>query len=151
MYGIINKTNVQNVKNTMIDTLLSTISPHLCYACGRIGAILCENCKYDISYDRFGECILCSSVGEPRGICSTCKPCFSRAWCVGQRKGVLRKVIDDYKFENVMAAHVPLAALLSTVIGTLPLFCCGCAHPHHTGTFSPSRVCPRCSFGKATG
>jgi ComF family protein len=120
MYGIINKTNVQNVKNTMIDTLLSAISPHLCYACGRIESILCDNCKYDITYDHFNECILCSSTCEPNGICSTCKPCFSRAWCVSQRKEVLRKVIDDYKFENVMAAHVPLAALLSAVIGMLP-------------------------------
>ena len=120
MYGIINKTNVQNVKNTMIETLLSALSPHLCYACGRIGSVLCDNCKYDIIYDHFNECILCSKVCEPSGICKACRPCFSRAWCVGQRAEVLRKVIDDYKFENVKAARIPLASLLSSTIGMLP-------------------------------
>ena len=120
MYGIINKTNVQNVKNTMVDLLLSMLAPHLCCSCGQLGSILCDNCKYNISSDNFNVCIMCGRVYGARGICNRCKPSFSRAICVGERTDELRRLIDAYKFEHAKAAHVVLAELLSIKIGTLP-------------------------------
>lgn len=120
MYGIINKTNVQNVKNTMLDSLLSVISPHLCYSCGKIGSLLCDNCKYNIGYDNLNICIACGGVCGARGVCGGCTTNFTRAWHVGDRTDELRRLIDDYKFENVKAAHRVLAELLSNKIGILP-------------------------------
>ena len=120
MYGIINKTNAQNVKNTMIDSLLSLLAPHPCYSCGQLGPILCDNCKYDIIDEYFNVCILCGCVCGPRGICGSCKSSFTRAICVGERIDELRLLIDAYKFENAKAAYKVLAQLLSERIGQLP-------------------------------
>lgn len=120
MYGIINKTNVQNVKNTMLDILLSHLAPHLCYSCGRIGSILCDNCKYDITEEPFSACVMCNEVFSVNGLCSKCKAFFTHVWCVGERRDTLLRIIDDYKFENVKAAHKTLASLLSGRIGILP-------------------------------
>lgn len=103
----------------MLDTLLSTIAAHLCYNCGQIGGILCDNCKYDIIEDNIDRCIVCNKISQ-HGACDTCKVPFTRSWFIGERKGMLKKLIDDYKFENVKAAHGDLAALLSMTIGQLP-------------------------------
>jgi competence protein ComFC len=120
MYGIINKTNVQNVKNTMIDSLLSLVSPHLCYACGTIGALRCDNCKYDITSEGASQCFICKSENKRNGSCANCPAAFTHSWIVGEREGVLKKLVNDYKFENVKAAHKDLAELLSASIGQLP-------------------------------
>jgi ComF family protein len=42
---------------------------------------------------------------------------------VGERSGVLRRIIDCYKFYNAYAAHRDLASLLSDRIGVLPKEC----------------------------
>lgn len=104
----------------MIDRLFSHVAPHLCCGCGKTGTLLCDNCKYDINNDYFEGCIVCGGATGARGKCLHCKLPYSRAWCVGERSGELRKLIDDFKFENARAAHVPLAELLMERIGQLP-------------------------------
>ncbi len=120
MYGIINKTNVQNVKNTMFDKLLSILAPHLCYKCGKTGHLLCDNCKYDITSEEFVICILCRGPADSSGVCSNCDAHFSRAWCVGDRTEELHQLLNDYKFMRVYAAHVLFGELLAQKIGQLP-------------------------------
>jgi ComF family protein len=107
----------------MFDSLLSAIAPHLCCSCGKTGAVLCDNCKYDISLEYFEGCLACGSPAAVRGVCKICITPYSRAWCVGERSGVLRDVIDGYKFYNNYAAHRDLASLLSGCIGVLPPEC----------------------------
>src|SRR5688572_17137289 len=123
MYGRINKTNVQNVKNTMLDRLFSTIAPHLCYHCGEIGAILCDYCKYNIIDDSFTNCIICAGQAQKLGVCQEHATAYSKAWCVGERSDVLKRVIDDYKFQGLYAAHYTLAGLLAEVTPLLPSEC----------------------------
>lgn len=107
----------------MFDGLFSIIAPHLCYSCGKTGAVLCDNCKYDINSESFSGCIMCGQTAGPTGICASCPAIYSRAWCVGERSGALREVIDSYKFYNNYAAHRDLADLLSVRIGRLPENC----------------------------
>jgi ComF family protein len=45
---------------------------------------------------------------------------YDRAWCVGERSGVLQRLIGDFKFQNMYAAHHPLADLLNEKIDQLP-------------------------------
>ena len=104
----------------MIDTLLSYIAPHHCCGCGKIGSLLCDNCKYNISDDRFDSCILCGGSATPLGLCGRCKPPFERGWCVGERTEELKLIIDGYKFERKRAASQVLGRLLSDRIGMLP-------------------------------
>ena len=103
----------------MIDELLAIIAPHHCYLCGETGPILCQSCKYDIASDAQTGCIVCGSATE-NGICSSCRTSYEKAWCVGERIDELERLLDDYKFERVRAAHVVLADLLHLVLPVLP-------------------------------
>lgn len=101
----------QNVKNTMIDTLLEFIAPHLCSGCGKTGSPLCDNCKKDIIKNSFMVCILCLRPNS-NGVCRSHQLPYRRAWVVGFRRDVLRTLIDSFKFHNMKAASRNLAELL---------------------------------------
>lgn len=104
----------------MIDRLLATLAPHYCYNCAKAGTLLCDNCKYDITHDVPSGCILCKSSITSTGICDNCSVPYSRAWYAGERSGVLRQLIDGFKFRNIRSAYVPLAGILSEIVSELP-------------------------------
>lgn len=104
----------------MIDMLLSQVAPHLCCGCGEIGTLLCDNCKYNIINDVVKRCLSCAVVSGENGICQRCEVPYGRAWYVGERSGVLQRLIGDFKFQNTRAAYHPLADLLSDAIDQLP-------------------------------
>lgn len=100
-----------NVKNTILDTLLSLVAPHLCSGCGKIGNTFCDNCKYNINQEPFFGCILCG-VPNNQGICYSHKVKFQQAFVVGERSGPLQRLIGGFKFRNIKQSSTPLAQLL---------------------------------------
>jgi ComF family protein len=108
-----------NVKNTILDSLLSVVAPHLCSGCGQIGGTFCNNCKYDISIEPFSGCILCDKP-SPSGVCDEHKVAFNQAWAVGIRSGPLQRLIGGFKFRNMKAASGDLADLLDKILPRLP-------------------------------
>jgi ComF family protein len=104
----------------MIDTLLSYIAPHLCCGCNKMGSLLCDNCKYNITNESLNECVECSKAVIDN-TCGQCDLPYERSWCVGERDGILREIIDRYKFENTKAGCETLADLLDETISHLPL------------------------------
>lgn len=101
-----------NVKNTIVDRLLSVVAPHLCSGCGRIGGTFCDNCKYDIIIEPFSGCILCEKL-TISGVCAEHKVAFNQAWVVGARSGPLQRLIGGFKFRNMKAASRDLVDLLN--------------------------------------
>lgn len=108
-----------NVKNTILDSLLSVIAPHLCSGCGQIGRAFCDNCKYDITTEAFMGCVLCGEVAFS-GICDRHIVAFNQAWVVGTRSGPLQRLIGGFKFRNMQASVHDLADLLNRTLPTLP-------------------------------
>jgi ComF family protein len=104
----------------MIDTLLNYIAPHLCYGCGKIGTLLCDNCKYNITFETNNNCVACGNVSPRNGICATCKLPYQKGWHVGERTGELKSLIDGLKFEHKKSAATFLAQLLDQCIEQLP-------------------------------
>lgn len=104
----------------MIEGLLQFIAPHLCINCQKIGSLLCDNCKYDIISESFDRCIACLQASAT-GICNHHKLPYAQAWCVGERRDSLQKLIGTYKFQNARAAHRILATLLDERLPQLPL------------------------------
>lgn len=104
----------------MLDTLLSPLAPHLCCGCGKTGSILCDSCKHDNAEEPYIGCIMCGTNDNIDGICVKCRQFADRGWCVGLRSGVLRKLVDDYKFERMRSASRTLASLLDDKIEQLP-------------------------------
>ncbi len=111
---------LQNVKSTILDSLLSQVAPHYCCSCGEIGNLLCESCKYDINSDHVNSCLFC---GRPTSIADACRYCHSditRMWCVGERSGGLEKLINLYKFNYAKAASASLSEVLLACLPQLP-------------------------------
>lgn len=103
----------------MIDKLLDYLAPHYCYGCGEIGAALCEHCKYNIEEDYSEACVGCGGMAAS-GLCGTCHLPYQRSWVVGEREGLLRRLIDEYKFESVRGVADTLAELLADRLPELP-------------------------------
>ena len=104
----------------MFDKPLSFIAPHYCCGCDRIGTLLCDNCKYNITSERIPVCIMCHRPTAENWLCNTCKVDFSRAWVVSERKGVLQRLVGLYKFERAKAANCCLGDLLLDILPELP-------------------------------
>lgn len=106
----------------MIDLMLALIAPHICYGCAKTGAVLCSSCMNDIVTDDFGRCIWCLIPAGTSHQCRACRAATTTAgvWVVGERDGVLKTVIDEYKFESRRAAAGQLAELLARTIPVLP-------------------------------
>ena len=104
----------------MLDQLLNFVAPHHCYSCGKIGFILCDNCKYDIVSEGFSQCIACLKPVSGMNLCKAHSLPYQKAWVVGEREGVLDLVINAYKFDHRQAAHREFASLLDASLPVLP-------------------------------
>ncbi|MEI7539756.1 MAG: phosphoribosyltransferase family protein [Candidatus Saccharibacteria bacterium] len=104
----------------MLDTILSFIAPHHCSGCGKIGGLLCDNCKINIINESRMVCVVCHRPTGRNWLCNTCKVPYERVWVVGERTGILQRLIGLYKFERVRSAHKTLGDLLLEVLPELP-------------------------------
>lgn len=104
----------------MIDRLLQIVAPHYCFECGDVGALLCENCKYNITMEPMEACLVCLTPTGSDNVCQNCKTSYTRAWCVSLREGSIRQLIDAYKFERARSASKVLASLLDKSLPVLP-------------------------------
>lgn len=109
-----------NVKNTMLDDMLSIVAPHHCCGCDKIGSLLCDNCKYDIISELKTLCVVCNRPTVHNWLCSTCKAPFEKAWVVGERENVLQRLIGLYKFERAKSAYKQIGDLLLGILPELP-------------------------------
>lgn len=104
----------------MFDKLLAIIAPHYCYRCGKIGSILCDNCKKYITSRSYASCVLCGRIVKKANLCGTHRQSYDTLWCFGLRQGAIKRIIDDYKFHRVRAAAAVLTDLLDSRLPTLP-------------------------------
>lgn len=103
----------------MLDHLLSLIAPHSCYGCGLMGYILCQKCKNYINNHPYVGCVLCGQTATSNQCHRHALP-YQALWCVAARRGVVARLIDDYKFHHRRAAAEQLAALLAARLPELP-------------------------------
>lgn len=100
----------------MIERALQLVAPHPCCGCGKVGALLCVDCKNDIICEPFTGCIWCGGA-----FCDECIPYASKVWVVGVRQGTIGRAIDLYKFQRAKGAVRALAELLDHRLPLLPL------------------------------
>jgi len=104
----------------MIDTLLSYLAPHYCCGCGQIGSVICDNCKYNITSESFYACFSCGNNLINEETCAQCILPYQRAWCVGERSGVLKRAIGEFKFYHKRATYKDLADMMCDILPELP-------------------------------
>lgn len=104
----------------MLDKVLSIIAPHYCCGCGKIGSLLCTNCKKYITEEQNMVCVVCRRPTGSMWLCKSCRTPYERAWLVGNRGGVLQRLIGDYKFQRAKSGYKDLGDLLLAVLPELP-------------------------------
>ena len=105
--------------------LANILAPHYCCFCGKVGYSLCHSCEYNITSEVYEACILCRKLSRPAdNLCSGCPATFTKAWCVGDRQGGLKQLINSLKFERMRGAHQPLGELLAHTLPHLPSDVC---------------------------
>lgn len=119
------------VKNTTKCGLLDIVCPHTCMGCGRLGTVLCECCKKNIIQNRILICPICKcsvaktaeKVGNIDGLeqgCSCkhsgCGAEFEQIWAFGWREGVLKKLVERYKYQSIRAVGGVLVELLDVIM-----------------------------------
>lgn len=105
----------------MQELFINLIFPHYCCACGKIGTLLCNRCRYHIVNDGYGACVICRlPVQSSEALCKSCRVPYSRAWCVAAHEGAVRRLISDLKFERVKAVGQVLGSLLADSTPKLP-------------------------------
>lgn len=118
--AIIKKTEVLNVKMTMITHLAQLLAPDYCSGCHKIGHILCQSCRDDIISEPFGRCLACLEPTSRSHLCVRCRTLADDAWVVGERAGTLQRLVDDSKFASNRRACLAQALLLDQVLPKLP-------------------------------
>ena len=66
-------------------------------------------------------CIVCHRPTGGTWICKTCRMPYERVWVVGERAGVLQRLIGLYKFERAKSAYKSLGDLLLEILPELPV------------------------------
>lgn len=106
----------------MLETIFRAFAPHRCCSCGDNGALLCDNCKNNIIIDKYENCIGCLQPCGPTGLCKNCARKFDciQAWCLGERKDVLKQLGDRYKFDCKREGGRVFSDLLNDILPILP-------------------------------
>lgn len=103
----------------MLNKALSLLAPHHCYGCQKIGTLLCDNCKYNITNESFSGCLVCRKAAGPRGLCGSCHVPYWRVWCVSERVDELARLIEGYKFNRQVDAARILGKLIAEQLPSL--------------------------------
>ncbi|MEI7918603.1 MAG: phosphoribosyltransferase family protein [Candidatus Saccharibacteria bacterium] len=65
-------------------------------------------------------CIVCGRPTARTWLCNTCRVPYQRAWIVGERSGVLQRLVGLYKFSRAKAAYRDIGDLLLAILPELP-------------------------------
>ncbi len=103
----------------MIDELLHFVAPHLCSGCGRVGSLLCDDCKSYIIQRPLRGCVVCLNTSRD-GVCASHHLPYTKAWVVGERRDTLQRLVGSFKFQHARAGARILAELLHERIPLLP-------------------------------
>lgn len=64
-------------------------------------------------------CLVCLKPTANTNLCKACRGVISDAWFVGNRTGILQRLIGNYKFQRMLATSRDLAELLNEIIPVL--------------------------------
>lgn len=108
------------VKNTIFERFVDLVAPHLCVGCDSKYKILCECCVDDIINEPFLGCWSCAAASAS-GYCNDHKtPEFDSFWIASLRSGVVKDLIDLYKFGGAKSCSDPLSRIIDARVPILP-------------------------------
>ncbi|MDO4730311.1 MAG: hypothetical protein Q4A96_03910 [Candidatus Saccharibacteria bacterium] len=76
---------------------------------------MCNCCKKNICLG-YGKCLKCGKVLND-DFCSVCSLPFRFQFCLGERRGVLKELISEFKYNSNKAAGAKLVELIGGLVG----------------------------------
>ncbi|MBQ9029386.1 ComF family protein [Candidatus Saccharibacteria bacterium] len=101
------------VKKSMFEKILEMVLPFYCRGCGKVGAILCDECWGKI--ELIGKVTKNKKIPSKRGKIELGD--FDALFVGGFRTGALKVLLDDYKFKSVKKIGGVLAEIIDNAIG----------------------------------
>lgn len=105
------------VKNTIVESIWEFFCPYYCISCGKVGGILCSCCKKYIISGNNWKCLCCGDKLNNR-ICEKCKLPFREQFYIGERCGLLKDLINCYKYQSIRACSWVFVELLEDLFGS---------------------------------
>ncbi len=102
----------------MFDKALSLLAPHHCKSCQKIGKSLCDSCKNNIKDQhpaRIEKCIICQKTSSA-GLCWHRGFNFNQVYYLNYRQGILKDLINSYKFDLQRDLATPLAEIMAPIL-----------------------------------
>lgn len=103
----------------MIEALISIFAPHYCTNCLKVGTKLCDHCMNNINIEPLSNCLQCAGP-LIKQTCSNCKLPYSYIDSYLPRTGVIKQLIEDFKFNGARATAKPLAKILDNQMPHFP-------------------------------
>lgn len=104
------------MKNTIFESVWEFLCPYYCISCGKVGGILCDCCKKYIISGNNWRCLCCGGRLNNR-ICTKCELPFSKQFYIGERSGLLKELINCYKFQSIRVCSLVFANILWDLYG----------------------------------
>lgn len=104
------------MKNTITRSIWEFFCPYYCISCGKVGGILCSCCKKYIISGNNWKCLCCGGKLNNR-ICGKCALPFREQFYIGGRCGLLKDLINCYKYQSIRTCGWVFAELLGDLFG----------------------------------
>ena len=104
------------MKNTITRSIWEFFCPYYCISCGKVGGILCNCCKKYIISGNNWKCLCCGDKLKNR-ICEKCALPFREQFYIGGRCGLLKDLINCYKYQSIRTCGWVFAELLGDLFG----------------------------------
>ena len=102
---------------SILDTIISSVAPHICVACGREGAVLCKPCA--LSTPTLPSiCYICARATRNNSPCAKHAMQYSPVsiFITGEYDGVIKDLIKAYKFGYKRSAAKDIAFLMHSTM-----------------------------------
>jgi ComF family protein len=110
---------------SIIEQILSVITPYECLACGQEGRLLCKSCSYEKLEPVNERCYRCNSLSSDHKTCRACRnhSVLTHVWQRTEYNKLAKKIIHLLKYDFAKAAARLIAEELKSTLPYLKPDC----------------------------
>jgi ComF family protein len=102
-----------------IDRLFGILTPHICFACGREGSLLCTSCLETAGEPIPPRCVGCHQLSPDFTTCKSCRSWMQvkAVYAATLYEGFYERLIKALKFDAQRQAIEPIAHIMADMMG----------------------------------
>lgn len=106
---------------SVLEHIISIISPVDCLGCSDEGLVLCEHCRERYVQRLSSHCYACGVSTVGFALCRNCAAgsALRRVFIGSDYSGMAKQLVHELKFNHVRAATLPIVATMATMLPSL--------------------------------